>query len=126
MHAHYAAAPSTTSRYACCPSTLTSGHLLTNDWLQHCRAIPWTVLQDAFQLADAEYGRHQLLRASGGAPVILAVGTGLMVPGYTLIVDEAGAPDLYARLINKVCTGCCSQCCMWCVVCGEVNFRLSP
>lgn len=64
-------------------------------------------------MADAEYGRHQLLRASGGAPVILAVGTGLMVPGYTLIVDEAGAPDLYARLINKVCLGCCHPaCCM--------------
>jgi hypothetical protein len=67
----------------------------------------WSSLQDAFKLADAEYGRHQLLRASGGAPVILAVGTGLMVPGYTLIVDEGGAPDLYARLINKVRARCC-------------------
>jgi hypothetical protein len=34
--------------------------------------------------------------------VIIAVGTGLALPGYTLIVDEAGAADLYATLVNKV------------------------
>lgn len=34
--------------------------------------------------------------------MIIAVGTGLALPGYTFIVDEAGAADLYAALVNKV------------------------
>jgi hypothetical protein len=42
------------------------------------------------------------LKFGSGAPVIIAVGTGLAMPGYTLIVDEAGAADLYAALVNKV------------------------
>ena len=58
--------------------------------------------QDAFQLAGEPYCRHQLLKFGSGAPVIIAVGTGLAVPGYTIIVDEAGAADLYAALVNKV------------------------
>jgi hypothetical protein len=28
-----------------------------------------------------------------------------MIPGYTFIVDEKAAADLYARLINKVMLG---------------------
>jgi hypothetical protein len=59
-------------------------------------------LQDAFKLAGEPYCRHQLLRFGRGAPVILAVGTGLAIPGYTFIVDESGAADLYAALVNKV------------------------
>ena len=58
--------------------------------------------QDAFKLAGEPYCRHQLLKFGSGAPVIIAVGTGLALPGYTFIVDEAGAADLYAALVNKV------------------------
>jgi hypothetical protein len=62
-------------------------------------------LQDAFKLAGEPYCRHQLLRFGQGAPVIVAVGTGLAIPGYTFIVDESGAADLYAALVNKVRLG---------------------
>ncbi|KAF8057639.1 transferase [Scenedesmus sp. PABB004] len=58
---------------------------------------------DAFTLEGAPYATHQLLRFGGGAPVVLAVGSGLAVPGYTLIVDAGAAGDLYAALINKAC-----------------------
>lgn len=73
-------------------------------------------LQDAFQLAGEPYCRHQLLRFGDGAPVILAVGSGLALPGYTLIVDERGAADLYAALVNKVREGTCggSSCLVGC------------
>lgn len=48
------------------------------------------------------YGTHQLLAfKAGGAPVIAAVTSGLALPGYTLIVDESAAGDLYALLVNK-------------------------
>jgi hypothetical protein len=60
------------------------------------------LVQDAFQLKGQPYGRHQLLRFGSGAPVIIAVGSGLTIPGYTLIVDSQGAADLYATIINKV------------------------
>jgi hypothetical protein len=59
-------------------------------------------LQDAFKLQGEPYCRHQLLRFGPGAPVIVAVGTGLAILGYTLIVDQSGAADLYAALINQV------------------------
>ncbi|WIA22427.1 hypothetical protein OEZ85_004730 [Tetradesmus obliquus] len=56
---------------------------------------------DAFKLQGEPYCRHQLLRFGPGAPVIVAVGSGLAIPGYTLIVDQSGAADLYAALVNK-------------------------
>ncbi|WIA42885.1 hypothetical protein OEZ86_008804 [Tetradesmus obliquus] len=58
---------------------------------------------DAFKLQGEPYCRHQLLRFGPGAPVIVAVGSGLAVPGYTFIVDQSGAADLYAALVNKGC-----------------------
>eukprot|EP00879_Flechtneria_rotunda_P012338 GHRR01012885.1.p1 GENE.GHRR01012885.1~~GHRR01012885.1.p1 ORF type:complete len:492 (+),score=176.68 GHRR01012885.1:215-1690(+) len=58
---------------------------------------------DAFVLEDEPYCRHQLLKFAGNAPIIVAVGTGLAVPGYTLIVDARAAPDVYAALVNKGC-----------------------
>ncbi|WIA22426.1 hypothetical protein OEZ85_004730 [Tetradesmus obliquus] len=58
---------------------------------------------DAFKLQGEPYCRHQLLRFGPGAPVIVAVGSGLAIPGYTLIVDQSGAADLYAALVNKGC-----------------------
>jgi hypothetical protein len=69
----------------------------------HPPVLSWpSTVQDAFQLEGEPYCRHQLLKFGSGAPVIIAVGTGLALPGYTLIVDEAGAADLYATLVNKV------------------------
>jgi hypothetical protein len=67
-------------------------------------------LQDAFKLAGEPYCRHQLLRFGPGAPVIVAAGTGLAIPGYTLIVDQSGAADLYAALVNKVRSSCRLPC----------------
>jgi hypothetical protein len=49
------------------------------------------------------YCSHQLLSfRRGGAPLMVAATSGLALPGYTLIVDEAAAGDLYASLVNKV------------------------
>jgi hypothetical protein len=62
------------------------------------------LLQDAFTLAGAQYGSHQLLGfgRAGRAPVVVVASGGLAtVPGYTLIADEEGAADLYVVLINK-------------------------
>lgn len=54
-------------------------------------------------VTGAPYGSHQFLGFKpGGAPVIAAATSGLALPGYTLIVDEADAGDLYALLVNKV------------------------
>ncbi len=47
------------------------------------------------------YGSHQLLKFKTG-PVFVAVGSGLSVPGYTLVADESVAGDLYALLASKV------------------------
>ncbi len=58
-------------------------------------------------VVDAPYGTHQLLRfKADGAPVLAAATTGLATPGYTLIVDESAAADLYAVLVNKGCVPC--------------------
>ena len=46
-------------------------------------------------------GSHALLNF-GGSPVIVAVGSGLASPGYTLIADEAVAGDLWKVLAAKV------------------------
>lgn len=75
-------------------------------WLSQALCLPILDdlrLQDAFRLEGEPYCHHQLLKFGSSAPVIIAVGTGLALPGYTLIVDEAGAADLYAALVNKVC-----------------------
>jgi hypothetical protein len=54
-------------------------------------------------VVDAPYGSHQMLAfKAGGAPVIVAAASGLALPGFTLIVDEAAAGDMYAVLVNKV------------------------
>eukprot|EP00878_Enallax_costatus_P023231 GHUV01024699.1.p1 GENE.GHUV01024699.1~~GHUV01024699.1.p1 ORF type:complete len:310 (+),score=105.60 GHUV01024699.1:842-1771(+) len=69
----------------------------------HTTACGLPCMQDAFGLEGEAYCRHQLLKFGSGAPVILAVGTGLAIPGFTIIVDEKGAADLYAAVINKGC-----------------------
>jgi hypothetical protein len=59
--------------------------------------------QDAVTVVGEPYGTHQLLGfKAGGAPVIVVASSGLALPGYTLIVDEAAAGDIYAILVNKV------------------------
>lgn len=45
-------------------------------------------------------GSHMLLNF-GGSPVITAVSTGLRLPGYTLIVDEASTGELWRQLAMK-------------------------
>lgn len=55
----------------------------------------------AGQLAGAPPGQHMLLGLQG-APVIVAVGSGLSAPGFTFIVDERAAGDLWTTLIAKV------------------------
>lgn len=52
---------------------------------------------------DGAYGDHQLLKFDRGAPVVLAVGCGLAVPGYNLIVDESIAGDVFSVLAAKGC-----------------------
>ena len=47
------------------------------------------------------YGSHQLVGFRGG-PLIVMSGTGLSVPGYTLIVDESLGGELFALLSSKV------------------------
>lgn len=44
---------------------------------------------------------HSLFN-QGGKPVIVASGSGLAVEGYTIIVDEAGAAELWKTLLAKV------------------------
>ncbi|GBF97366.1 hypothetical protein Rsub_11013 [Raphidocelis subcapitata] len=62
---------------------------------------------DAVTVVDAPYCSHQLLAfRRGGAPLMVAATSGLALPGYTLIVDEAAAGDLYASLVNKGCVPC--------------------
>lgn len=56
-------------------------------------------------MTDQPYGSHQLLGYKGGAPLIIAKTSGLTSPGYTLIVDEAAAADIYAILVTKVRRG---------------------
>ncbi len=48
------------------------------------------------------HGSHQMLRFVGGSPLIVAVGSGLAGPGYTLIVDESAAGELFGTLVSKV------------------------
>ncbi|KAJ9512869.1 hypothetical protein QJQ45_029159 [Haematococcus lacustris] len=50
------------------------------------------------------YGTHQLVGFKG-APLVVAVGCGLHFPGYTLIVDEAQAGELFGLLASKVPAG---------------------
>lgn len=46
-------------------------------------------------------------RSAAGLSILSgALTIGLALPGYTLIVDEAGAADLYAALVNKVVGNC--------------------
>ncbi len=55
-------------------------------------AILREVCGDAISIIGAPRGTHQMLRfGSSGAPVIIAVGSGLATPGYTLIPDESAA-----------------------------------
>ena len=52
-------------------------------------------------LLEKPAGSHTLVNF-GGSPVIVAVGSGLASPGYTLIADEAVAGDLWKLLAAKV------------------------
>ena len=47
--------------------------------------------------------RHMLLNF-GGKPVIVATGSGLASPGFTLVSDESVAGELWAALMSKVCS----------------------
>ncbi len=59
---------------------------------------------EAMTVLDASYGSHQLLRmGSSPAPLMLMSGCGMEMPGYTLIVDESAAADVYGILVNKGC-----------------------
>jgi tRNA-modifying protein YgfZ len=53
----------------------------------------------AAALIDQPYGTHQVVDLDGVA-VRIAVGSGLAVPGYTLIVDAEQAAALWQRLID--------------------------
>lgn len=90
--------PTTRVWLRCCWDDFFLYQLLTDSCISPCIFC----LQDAFTLGGEPYGRHQLLKFGSGAPVILAVGTGLAIPGYTLIVDDRSAADLFAAVINKV------------------------
>lgn len=55
-------------------------------------------------IVDGAYSSHTMLQFAGAAaPVIVAVGCGLAVPGYNLIVDESIAGDVFAVLAAKGC-----------------------
>jgi hypothetical protein len=51
---------------------------------------------------DGERPRRHVLLNFGGKPVIVAAGSGLASPGFTVIADEAVAGDLWAALSSKV------------------------
>jgi len=51
-------------------------------------------------VVDGAYGAHSLLNFKG-SPVIIAKGSGLHIPGYTLIADQSVAPDLWSLLTEK-------------------------
>lgn len=51
------------------------------------------------QLKGAPLHAHTLLNFKG-SPVLVAVGSGLATPGYTCIVDEAVAGDLWLLLVG--------------------------
>ena len=53
------------------------------------------------QQSGDEPRRHVLLNF-GGKPVVVAAGSGLASPGFTVIVDETAAGDLWAALSAKV------------------------
>lgn len=55
----------------------------------------------AAALVGTPHGTHTLL-GFGGRPVVAASGGGLAGPGYTLIMDEAVAGDLWRALAAKV------------------------
>ncbi|KAK9811172.1 hypothetical protein WJX73_008361 [Symbiochloris irregularis] len=52
------------------------------------------------ELLDGAQGAHGLLNV-GGRPVLLAVGSGLHHPGYTLLPDEGVAGELWSTLTEK-------------------------
>jgi hypothetical protein len=53
-------------------------------------------------VAGQPHGSFQMLGYKNGTPVIIAVGSGLGLPGYTLIVDESVAGELYSALADMV------------------------
>lgn len=57
------------------------------------------------ELLDGPQGTHGLLNV-GGRPVLLAVGSGLHHPGYTLLPDEGVAGELWSTLTDKVSRLC--------------------
>ncbi len=51
-----------------------------------------------------EQPRRHVLLNFGGKPVIVAAGSGLASPGFTLVSDESVAGELWAALTSKVCS----------------------
>ena len=72
---------------------LTVGGPATTEILQGLQLDP--------ALLEKPRGSHSLLNF-GGSPVIVAVGSGLESPGYTLIADEAVAGELWRTLAAQV------------------------
>ncbi|KAL6758341.1 hypothetical protein V8C86DRAFT_2600071 [Haematococcus lacustris] len=60
------------------------------------------VAGESLTVLGQPYGTHQLVGFKG-APLVVAVGCGLHFPGYTLIVDEAQAGELFGLLASKGC-----------------------
>ncbi|GFH24729.1 aminomethyltransferase [Haematococcus lacustris] len=60
------------------------------------------VAGDSLTVLGQPYGTHQLVGFKG-APLVVAMGCGLHFPGYTLIVDEAQAGELFGLLASKGC-----------------------
>lgn len=50
------------------------------------------------------YGSHTLLKFRG-TPVLITVGCGLPVLGYSLVADETVSGELYSVFAAKVCFG---------------------
>eukprot|EP00798_Chlamydomonas_sp_ICE-L_P022248 gene22248-29318_t len=64
--------------------------------------FPADDVQDENELTGGGYGAHQLVKFKD-TPLILANGSGLDIPGYTLIADESVSGDLFDILSSKGC-----------------------
>jgi glycine cleavage system aminomethyltransferase T len=56
----------------------------------------------SISLAGKPHGSFQMMGFKNGTPVIIAVGSGLGLPGYTLIMDESVGGDIYSTLAEMV------------------------
>lgn len=64
---------------------------------------------EAQGVSELQPHSHLLLNFRG-SPVIVTAGSGLATPGFTLIVDQAAAADLWSALIAKVLPLFCGLC----------------